>query len=267
MQMKIGPIKSLSIIDSPTVLKTIAQVLLNKQFFHIVLLDIPLFIKSSCDKELREVINQAHLVLPKSKLFVWGLKCLIPSNKRNKQPVENEEVLTDNHFNNQENTENQFEIHENSNITLQLIRQFEKRGSNFFFLGDSLENVKLAAHHIKLSFPNIQILGTHPAKQLKEQPDQLLEKLRKVAPNFLIVDIKSGVQEKWIYNNQEHLSKSICIGVDREIRTYAGKERGMNNLFDHLIKGRWLFGFRFCYFLILLLLYKTFLKRNVQCQK
>ncbi len=268
MQIKIGPIHSLSIINSLTLLAKVEEATKDKSFYHIVLLDLPLFIKSIFNKELRRVINEADLVLPKGTLFLWGIDKVLPCKDKIQTSIQDKsEHLNDGSFELDDEgiyrSDEVFQDH--SNLSLLLFKYFENRSVGFFLLGNTLDNVHLAARYIKRSFPALQIMGTHSSKQLKRRPKELLEKLRKVAPHILIFDFSRGKQEKWIHQHKDYLSSTVCIGMDREIALYAGKQKGLKNRITLLAKGRWLFIFQACYYLLLVVLYKTLLKKEVQC--
>ena len=270
MVLKVGHIKSLSLIDHKNLIDLISKMIEKKSYAHIVQLDLTLFIKTLHNKKLRSIINKADLVIPKGKFFVWGLKKLFP------HLVLKEKIAAQSHDDSEQSDEDKLDDHHRdyvdwsekfdySNLSLSLLRHFETRGVRFFFIGDTLENVNLAFKHLKQGFPGIQILGSHPKSQLKRQQKEILEKLRKVSPNILFVDIKKGKQEQWIFDHKESIEKTICIGLDRDIRMFAGKIKGIDELFDRFIKGQWMFAFRAFYFLFLIFLYKTFLKKEIQC--
>ncbi len=270
MQIKIGPIQSLSIIDSLTLLNLVEGATKSKSFYHIVLLDLSLFVKSLFNKELRRVINEANLVLPIGSLFLWGLGKVLARKdgvqwaSKNRTHSENmvDKAL---YFDDEEIYTDDTRLQDHSNLSLLLFKYFETRPVGFFLLGDTVDNVHLAARYIKRSFPVLQIMGTHSSKQLKRRPKELLEKLRKVAPHILILDFSRGKQEKWIQAHKDYLSSSVCIGMDREMALYAGKQRDLKYRIALLAKGRWLFIFHACYYLLLIVLYKTLLKKDVQC--
>ncbi len=269
MQIKIGPIQSLSIIDSHTLLDLVEGATKSKSFYHIVLLDLPLFIRSLFNKELRRVINEANLVLPIGSLFLWGLDTITARKGEVQQPskdtIESDSMVDKSLYLDDEIYTDDNDFQDHSNLSLLLFKYFENRPVGFFFLGDTLDNVHLAARYIKQSFPVLQIMGIHSSKQLKRRPKELLEKLKKVAPHILILDFSRGKQEKWIYDHKDHLSSSVCIGMDREMALYAGKQRDLKSRIALLAQGRWLFIFHACYYLLLIVLYKTLLKKDVQC--
>ncbi|GMT49666.1 MAG: hypothetical protein IEMM0008_1205 [bacterium] len=270
MQIKIGPIQSLSIIDALTLLHRVEEATKAKSFYHIVLLDLALFVRSLFNKELRRVINEADLVLPKGSFFLWGISKVVPCKDKIQAPIQDNlqsENLNDAPFDLDDEgiyrSDEAFQDH--SNLSLLLFKYFENRPVGFFLLGDTLDNVHLAARYIKRSFPALQIMGTHSSKQLKRRPKELLEKLRKVAPHILILDFSRRKQEKWIRDHKDYLSSTVCIGMDREMSLYAGQQKGLKNGIALLVKGRWLFIFQACYYLLLIVLYKTLLKKEVQC--
>ncbi len=268
MKVKLAHINALSLMDAPALLQKIVDVTKERSFYHIVLLDFDLFIKSRFNKKLLSVINQADLVIPKGSLMAWIVKSLSPCPIVYEQkeypdvlPVGNEEdtlsaeLLTDNIKG----------VYESSNLSLLLIRRFAKEDVGFFLLGDKSSNMIKAVRHIKMSFPQIKIMGSHTASQFKKHTSEIMLKLKKVAPHLLIVDIKKTKQEEWIHSLQKELPSTICIGMHREISMYAGKRKGFMGLLDRFFKIKWLFIFRFSYFMILFFLYKTFLKKEIQC--
>ncbi|MDH4127857.1 MAG: WecB/TagA/CpsF family glycosyltransferase [Spirochaetota bacterium] len=276
MQIKLGSIQKLTICDPVNLIKNILEALKNKSFYNVIELNLSLYIKTCYNKELRNIVNQANLVLPKGKLFIWGLKLLFPSKKNPKTEDCNDfsfDELDNGDLDSKsldffsKNTCEKLDIHKNTRLSLTLMRYFEKRKVGFFLLGSTLENVNLAARNIKSSFPSIKILGVHSALQIRNNPADLLEKLKKVSPQILFFDISNSKHEKWLYNNKLYLGHSVCIGMHNEIKMYAGKEGKLSSRIAQLLNGGWLFIFQATYFLILILMFKTIYRKEVQCQE
>lgn len=279
MYISIGPIKEIAVINNNEIFNRIEKSIDKRKYYHIVLLDWVLFIKCLFYKDIVEAVNNSDLVLAKGLLLTKALRWVIPCVEKLKQINWDEAVDTevpddfnylpvessgDNLIN---KIKNQAKIQDNSSLSLMLIRHFEKREQGFFFLGDSLRNVHIAAKKIKMSFPHVKILGTHPKKHLKKYHDDFLEKIKKVAPHILFTDLNSGYNEKWINDNKDYLSQSVCIGVDGDVKKFAGLENDISNILQIFSNGKWLYPFYFISFFIIFILYKSLKQKEVQCHE
>ncbi len=274
MKVKFAHINQLTLQYPKFLLDELTEIAKSRRFYHIILLDIGLFIRSQFNKKLRDIINSANLVIPKGKLLLWSLKKILPANciqliessENISQEQEEENLdLVDDISLNYYITQSHNNLTDYSNFLILLISHFEKQKVGFFFLGDSPENVFLATRHIKQSFPDIKILGTHPAKQLRRQPYEILEKLKKVEPHILIISDRRSTQDIWIKEHQMNLSSTICIGMTSEIQLFAGKQNKFTDYLKLFLKGGWMIPIKIPYYFILVFLYKTILKKEIQC--
>ncbi len=268
MRIRVGHINELTIVKLPPLIAKIRSYIKKREFHQIVMLDFKLFLKSLYDKRLAQMINKASIVLPRGRIMTWAIKFLVsfsidhPDSKDYDSIVYENETDVD-YYEYNENSNELF--YEGSNLLLLLFRLFAKGSVSFFLLGGKVKELSLAVKHIKTSFPRLKILGTHSNKQLKRDYTGIIEKLKKVAPNIFILDLKTGKQEKWIYEHKDDLLRSVCIGVYDEIRMYAGKKGLFISLGITIIIDKLFFLFRLIHFIFLIFIFKVFFKKEIQC--
>jgi N-acetylglucosaminyldiphosphoundecaprenol N-acetyl-beta-D-mannosaminyltransferase len=101
----------------------------------------------------------------------------------------------------------------------------EKEGKKIFLLGGKIGVAKLAAKNLIKKHPNLKVCGLH-CGYFEGEENTVLEKIRRAAPDILIVCMGFPRQEKFVYTYREELSTIgiiACLGGTMDV--WAGKKK------------------------------------------
>ena len=147
------------------------------------------------DEELKEVINNTHLVVPDTAGIVWSASVL---HSRKLKKVAGIELLQN------------------------LAERGSKKGYTFYFLGSQEGVAEKAAENLKTRYPSLNMAGTHHG-YFKGKDEEIIEEIKKVKPDILIIAMGVPAQEKWAYKNLEKLDVPVSIGVGGSFDVLSGK--------------------------------------------
>ena len=143
------------------------------------------------DPEMAEAVNRADIVLPDGVGVVWASRCL-------KTPVPERVAGYD--------------------FLLALLSRMEGR---VFLLGGKPGVAEDAAQTIKQRFPHVTVAGC--CHGYFEDDEEVLEAVRKVEPNLLLVCLGARRQEKWMAKYAGKLSVGLMAGLGGSLDVLAGR--------------------------------------------
>jgi len=147
------------------------------------------------DQELKDVINNAHLVVPDTAGIVWSTKYLYGKKITKVAGIE---------------------------LLEKLVERGAEKNYTFYFLGAQEGIAEKAAENLKRRFPSLKIGGTHHG-YFKGKDNEVIEEIRKVKPHILIIAMGVPYQEKWIYRHLEKLNVPVSMGVGGSFDVLSGK--------------------------------------------
>jgi len=211
---------------------------------NIVLLSLSDLLKARRNKEYREYVFNASLVIPISKSLVSGFKFLTGKELFRYMPF---------------------------NFVISLLGILEKYEYSLYLLGEGGKILKKAEKNIHSTFPQLKIVGRCEGKLRKEEEPVVIEAIRKASPNLLLAgkNIRGG--ELWIARNTKRLNTGFRLWCSDLFEVFAEKrrhpsdavfERGLENIgicfrYPH----KFFRFFPYIYYLLLLLFNKVFKSR------
>jgi len=102
-----------------------------------------------------------------------------------------------------------------------------KRGRHsVFFLGSTQENLEKIKDRMTRDYPNIEVAGTYSPPFASEFSDAetrlMVEAVNGVKPDVLWVGMTAPKQEKWIYQNKDHLDVKFIGAVGAVFDFFSG---------------------------------------------
>ena len=123
-----------------------------------------------------------------------------------------------------------------------------------------------AEKNLKVSFPNIKIIGRFTGFFNKEMEKKIILTIKKSSPALLVVGKGVSGREKWIHRNKNEFNPGVYFWIDNYIEIFSGSEKniskrmfqlGIESLSGFFRKPWKLFRiFPFLYFKFLVLVYK-----------
>lgn len=230
------PVDALELDQS---LKTMESYLQDAQGHQVVLLTAQKLLKSRRDLDYLRCLRKSDLVLPVSKGIIKGARFQKKPALHRYNPFE---------------------------FIIRLLALAEKLDQSIYLLGSRKEDLEQAEKNLKVSFPNLKVVGRYSGYFDKTMERNIVLAIRKASPGFLLVGRGVPDQDKWIARNRQHFNPGVYIWVDNCFEIFSGKERsipkqvfkiGMESVAD-IPKRPWkiLKIFPFLYFKLLVLIFR-----------
>lgn len=179
-------------VDMNEVLSAIDEMVSSQKKSYVVAINVDVVMKIENDPYLKEITDNADMVLVDGKPLVWIAKW-------HKNPVKAKISGSD--------------------LVPLLCKKAALRGYSIFIIGGKEGIAEKAEKNLKTELPEINIVGTYAPPFGFEKDEIELEKINKMItqahPDLLIACFGCPKQEKWIYENyQKYDAKvSICAGA------------------------------------------------------
>lgn len=164
---------------------------------HVVTLNAEMAIQAEKDETLAQVINRADLVIPDGAGVVLYLKLRRKAVQRCPGIELAEEML----------------------------RRAAQRGWSVFLYGGSPDVIASAAAGWQERAPGVKLVGVENGYIAEAQQVELLEKLRSLQPQLILVGLGVPRQEVWIQAHREVCPNAIWIGVGGSFDIWSGTKQ------------------------------------------
>jgi N-acetylglucosaminyldiphosphoundecaprenol N-acetyl-beta-D-mannosaminyltransferase len=100
-----------------------------------------------------------------------------------------------------------------------------RMGYRPFFLGAASGVAKVVADRLSARYPGLEAAGAYAGSPRPEDEDDVLSRVRAVAPDLLFVAYGVPAEERWIARNRDRLAVPVMIGVGGAFDFVAGVAR------------------------------------------
>lgn len=180
----------------------IAHFIEEKRKAYVVEVNTDVMIKIEEDAYLRQITNEADLVLVDGQPLVWVAKMY-------KQPVK-EKVS-------------------GSDLSLELCRRAAEKGHTLFILGGKDGIAEQAKQRLETQYPGLQVVGTCAPPFGFEKDEKELARIREmisaVRPDIVLACLGCPKQEKWIYENYRDIDAGVFLCAGATVDFLAGNVR------------------------------------------
>ena len=163
--------------------------------------------KAKDDEEFKEVINSAELVIPDGIGIIKAGRIL---NTPLKERVAGYDLICN------------------------LLEKYQDGSVTFYFWGSKPGYAAKAKEMVEAKYPNIKILGTHTGYFKPEEEETIIEEIRRLKPDILLVGIGFPRQEKMIHRYKKEGCFKIGIGCGGSIDVLAGEVKRAPKIFIQL---------------------------------
>ena len=203
-----------SFIDNVTMeeaVKEIERLIESGIASYVVTINVDVVIKIDEDEKLKEIVDNANLVLADGKPLVWISKWL-------KKPVK-EKVS-------------------GSDLVPKVCEAAVQKEFRLFIIGGKEGVAKSAQRNLEKIYPGIKIVGTYSPPIGFENDDNECEKINEMIFNgrvdILLVCLGCPKQEKWVYSNYEKYNATVSICGGATVDFLAGNvKRAPKWMSDH----------------------------------
>jgi N-acetylglucosaminyldiphosphoundecaprenol N-acetyl-beta-D-mannosaminyltransferase len=200
MSIKILGIK-INKITNAEILNRIGSFLNSSEGHYIVTANPEIAILARKDREFRDIVNKADLVVPDGIGLVYASKI-----------ISRKEALS--------------ERSQGVDLIYRIAKNFDNPPGklHLFFLGARGEGAKLTAQRIKRNFPNIEIAGFFGGDSGEEGDRIAVSIINQSKANIVFVAYGAPDQEKWIARNLKKMpTVRLAIGVGGAFDMISGK--------------------------------------------
>ncbi len=111
---------------------------------------------------------------------------------------------------------------------------FKKAKDKTVYILGAGENVaEMAKENINKTYDGVKVIGVHNGFFNDEEEKKIVEEIKTLKPDILLVGLGMGKQEKWIYNHKD-LPVKLAIGVGGTIDVLAGHVKRAPEIFIKL---------------------------------
>ena len=154
-----------------------------------------MIMRATHDKELKDILNQAALVVPDGAGTVWAAHHL------------------------------GFEMPERVagyDLAQELMRRAPEKKRRVYFFGSAPGVADKAKKKAEELYPGIEIVGTRNGYFGKSDEEDIVEDIREKKPDLLLAALGVPKQEKWLNAHREELGVPLSIGVGGTLDVMAG---------------------------------------------
>lgn len=110
------------------------------------------------------------------------------------------------------------------------------KGTNIrvYFLGSKPGVAQQAAKNMEKKYPGLQIVGTRDGYFRPEEEKELINEIKELEVDFLLVGLGAPRQEKWISQHIEELGVKVAAGVGGSLDVMAGVVKRAPEIYQKL---------------------------------
>jgi N-acetylglucosaminyldiphosphoundecaprenol N-acetyl-beta-D-mannosaminyltransferase len=233
----------LDIVPQEQLPAVIISLLSSKNGGNIVLLSLSDLLRARRKNEYRNYVLNASLVIPISKTLVSGARFLTGKTPVRYMPFD---------------------------FVISVLTILEKREFSVYLLGGRQRVLRKAERNLRQTFPRLRFVGRYTGGFKRQEEATLLQAIRKASPSLLLVGNHVRGGEKWIARNSAQLNQGFRLWCSDLFDIFAErKSRPSRAVFDRGMEWigycfrrpvLFLRFFPYCYYKILLLVYRIFKK-------
>lgn len=173
----------------------IAQYIADRAGVLIATANAEMIMRATKDHHLRDILNEAALVVPDGAGTVWAAHHL-------GHPMPERVAGYD--------------------LAQNLMRCAPERGYRIFFFGSAPGVADKAKAKAERLYPGIQIVGTRNGYFTESDEEEIVRQIREAKPDILLAALGVPKQEKWLHKYQSTLEVPVSIGVGGTFDVMAG---------------------------------------------
>lgn len=182
-------------VTPQTLLDAFAQVIHNRESWHVVTMNAEMAYSAQQDPELKSIIAQADVVVPDGIGVVWGLQH--QGVKTSRLPgIE----LADG-----------------------LLKQAATLQHKVYLLGSSQDTLDILTAKLAQELPDLCLVGCRNGYFNDAEETQIVADIQQACPDILLVAMGVPRQEQWIARYREQIKVPVMMGVGGSLDVMAGK--------------------------------------------
>lgn len=175
--------------------EAVQQFIAEKKVAMVATANAEMLMRSTQDEELKDILNQADLVVPDGAGTVWAAGHL-------GEPMPERVAGFD--------------------LAQELMREAPARGDRIYFFGSApgvADKAKVKAEEL---YPGIQVVGTRNGFFTEADEPGIIAEIKAARPDILLAALGVPKQEKWLKKHMQELQVPVSIGVGGTLDVMAG---------------------------------------------
>lgn len=175
--------------------EAVQQFIAEKKVALVATANAEMLMRSTQDEELKDILNQADLVVPDGAGTVWAAGHL-------GEPMPERVAGFD--------------------LAQELMRKAPARGDRIYFFGSAPGVADKAKAKAEELYPGIQVVGTRNGFFTEADEPGIIAEIKAARPDILLAALGVPKQEKWLKKHMQELQVPVSIGVGGTLDVMAG---------------------------------------------
>ena len=175
--------------------EAVQQFIAEKKVALVATANAEMLMRSTQDEELKDILNQADLVVPDGAGTVWAAGHL-------GEPMPERVAGFD--------------------LAQELMREAPARGDRIYFFGSAPGVADKAKAKAEELYPGIQVVGTRNGFFTEADEPGIIAEIKAARPDILLAALGVPKQEKWQKKHMQELQVPVSIGVGGTLDVMAG---------------------------------------------
>ena len=175
--------------------EAVQQFIAEKKVALVATANAEMLMRSTQDEELKDILNQADLVVPDGAGTVWAAGHL-------GEPMPERVAGFD--------------------LAQELMREAPARGDRIYFFGSAPGVADKAKAKAEELYPGIQVVGTRNGFFTEADEPGIIAEIKAARPDILLAALGVPKQEKWLKKHMQELQVPVSIGVGGTLDVTAG---------------------------------------------
>lgn len=188
----------IDILDENKLQSKILELLENGKSNQIVFLGFKDFLKGRNNKEFRQLLEKAALVLPSSTIITKGIYFLF--NKKSTVYIHYDFILK----------------------TLTILEKYKK---SMYIIGSNKKNISISEKNLKTSYPGLQLVGRSSCFYQKDKEEDIILAIKKSSPSLLLTGSGLKGKNKWISQKSDKFNPGISMWSPDCFEIFSGKKK------------------------------------------
>ena len=175
--------------------EAVQQFIAEKKVALVATANAEMLMRATQDEDLKDILNQADLVVPDGAGTVWAAGHL-------GEPMPERVAGFD--------------------LAQELMREAPSRGDRVYFFGSAPGVADKAKAKAEELYPGIQVVGVRNGFFSEADEPQIIADIRAAKPDILLAALGVPKQEKWLKKHMQELQVPVSIGVGGTLDVMAG---------------------------------------------
>jgi len=164
---------------------------------QIIFLDLHELMRAKHNRERREALSQAALVIPVSSLLVNAARFLGKEVPPMRRPY---------------------------SFIIRLLGILEAKNKSVYLLGSTMMGVQQAEASLKVTFPGLRIVGRYSSNFPSHRQQDIITAIKKASPTLLLTSKGLKGKHLWLSRKRSNFSPGLCVWEESCLDVFSGRK-------------------------------------------